>query len=669
MRRPSTAASLLAAAALAVLPPHALASRGCDELRQTTFVLHNDAVGRGLHEEPFIGFSLEVPHASLYVRNPAFRALMRHLRDATGLGRGPRIRVGGFTQDSTAYVGRFSAPGTTHAAVEAIPGIRGIITDGDVSDLALAADFNGTLTVGLNFVSAAHPEPAVAHLAALRALLPRGLLAGIEVGNEPDRFAAPRVQFRRSGGWGYGVYKAELAARLAALQASLPRGEALPPLSGPAWTQDNPPFLSHVGDFARTFGSPDGGGGAGVLGEVNVHYYPLLGCAGQHYRLRALLRSGRPHFADHLMAAARAGGVRAVIGEGNSVTCGGRAGLSDTFAAALWAVETWLDLIRVGIARFNAHGGPAYPYTPIAMEPEGVVTASPAPTPVHAPAAGAGGDPGGAGRRRALRPAGATASNTAAATASNTTGSSGGGRALWDEAGGVFALTTSERGRKRTRGQGGAAGGQQQHHSHHAARAHTRWVVRARPLYYAALVVAAATGGGAAPVSFDRFCCGHGYTCGRQTWIRPFAYRAPSGDMRLVIVNRLLPGVDAGAGAPHRLQVTAPPEGLLRSDGTHAPVARALWYVLSAPSPTAMYNVTWAGLSFDGSADGEPTAPSAPVEVVGGPGGVFFPPDLPSGSVGMLVLEAAPRHPDGGGAHSHHRSAQAASAPAGAGRR
>lgn len=554
-------ARLLLAAAVGAAATAAAAD--CDPLRQSTFYLRNDLIGRGIRS-PFTGFSLEVPHAPLYLRQPAFRELMRRLRDAWGLGVGPRIRVGGFTSETFAYSGSYSPRSARDPdRVLAIPGVGAVFGDDDVAALGLVADFNGSLTVGLNFVSPDAPGLAVGHLRALNALLPPGLLASIELGNEPDRFAAARVGFRRGSsggkGWGYSAYAAEVTARLAALRAGLrPDDTPLPPLSGPAVTQDSPVWLRRLTDYATAFGAPDGGGGSRAAAEVNVHYYPLKGCGNGAYGPGHLLGASRPDFLDALLAAAAAGNLRPVVGEGNSVTCGGQFGLSETFAAGLWAVETWLGLLTAGATRFNAHGGPSYPYTPIALE--------------------------------------------------------------------------------RARGGGGA------------------WLVRPRALYYAAHVVATAAGGRAAASGFDRACCNRAAACSRQPWVRGYAFRAQSGELRLVVINRALPGGSAGAGwrTPQALQVAAPPEGLRRADGSTTPAVRGLWYLLSAPSLGSVTNISWAGLNFDGDASGAsgaPASPLAPVELLPSRDGVFSPPGgLPPGSVGLLVLQPAAAPAAGGGA-------------------
>lgn len=72
-----------------------------------------------------------------------------------------------------------------------------------------------------------------------------------------------------------------------------------------------------------------------------------------------------------LAAAAAAAGVEFVIGEGNSVACGGMAGVSDTFAAALWVLDFLPHLSKRGVRLFNFHSGPDALYTPIGFEADG----------------------------------------------------------------------------------------------------------------------------------------------------------------------------------------------------------------------------------------------------------------------------------------------------------
>jgi hypothetical protein len=55
------------------------------------------------------------------------------------------------------------------------------------------------------------------------------------------------------------------------------------------------------------------------------------------------------------VAAARDHGIDLQISETNSVSCGGRAGISDVFAAAAWGLDWMLDLARLGVRRVNFH--------------------------------------------------------------------------------------------------------------------------------------------------------------------------------------------------------------------------------------------------------------------------------------------------------------------------
>ena len=65
------------------------------------------------------------------------------------------------------------------------------------------------------------------------------------------------------------------------------------------------------------------------------------------------------------------------MSEGNSCYNGGKAGVSDTFAAALWSADFMLDLAARGVVGVNLHGGGSGPYTPIAGSSDTGYTARP----------------------------------------------------------------------------------------------------------------------------------------------------------------------------------------------------------------------------------------------------------------------------------------------------
>ncbi len=50
------------------------------------------------------------------------------------------------------------------------------------------------------------------------------------------------------------------------------------------------------------------------------------------------------------------------VDELNSVACGGKRGVSDTFASALWAVDSLFEMARVGVSGVNFHMFPGASY-------------------------------------------------------------------------------------------------------------------------------------------------------------------------------------------------------------------------------------------------------------------------------------------------------------------
>ena len=100
--------------------------------------------------------------------------------------------------------------------------------------------------------------------------------------------------------------------------------------------------------------------------------YSQTACNGNtHSSVPGLLDNNvTAHFAEIVaapLAAARAAGIPFKIGEGNSISCGGRAGVSDVFAAALWAVDILFTAAALGLQRWNFHGMPQGPYSAIAF--------------------------------------------------------------------------------------------------------------------------------------------------------------------------------------------------------------------------------------------------------------------------------------------------------------
>jgi len=207
--------------------------------------------------------------------------------------------------------------------------------------LAARSDWRVLLTIGL-----AHYEPRTAarEAAAARSVLGRWL-AGIEVGNEPDSYA--RHAFRPLP-WSYAQYDAEVRSYRRAI-ASVAPGIAL---AGPG--------VSGSAAFRRW-------GPAEALQQrpalLTGHHYPL-GCHAVprpsiQELLSARTRRGESGSLASYRSVSRASAIAFRIDETNSVSCGGRPGISNTFASALWAVDYIAEAMSAGASGINFQGNPA----------------------------------------------------------------------------------------------------------------------------------------------------------------------------------------------------------------------------------------------------------------------------------------------------------------------
>ena len=101
---------------------------------------------------------------------------------------------------------------------------------------------------------------------------------------------------------------------------------------------------------------------------VGVHSYPLSVCRSPReatiHGLLAPSVGNAPRRMAWVVADARAAGLPAVISEANSVSCGGKAGVSDTSASAVWALRFVLAALETGFGEVSFHlsGNPYDPF-------------------------------------------------------------------------------------------------------------------------------------------------------------------------------------------------------------------------------------------------------------------------------------------------------------------
>jgi hypothetical protein len=223
----------------------------------------------------------------------------------------------------------------------------------------LVQALNLRLILDLNLITDT-PAQAAAWARAARAALPPRTITAFEIGNEPDIYSR--------AGW------------LSSIIGRTPLARPLPPaLNAPDYVRD---FLADARALAQAApGIPLAGPAlarpqldAGwitlleaaarrELSMITVHRYPYSACARPGSRAYPTLgRILSPTASDGLAAGLR----RAVLAaheadlplrvtELNSVTCGGRPGVSNAFATALWAPSTLFALLRAGVDSVDIH--------------------------------------------------------------------------------------------------------------------------------------------------------------------------------------------------------------------------------------------------------------------------------------------------------------------------
>jgi hypothetical protein len=187
-----------------------------------------------------------------------------------------------------------------------------------------------------------YDPPAAAQEAAAAQRLLGTSLAGVEIGNEPDRFVRKQM---RSPGWDFAAYVPQAAAYRAAIRAAAPGV----PIAGP----DPSTGVAGLRWVRAVAASP-------TLRPALLtdHYYPLSSC-GYRPTISELLspnvRRSESEVLGKAVAIAHARATPLRMDEANSISCEGRPGVSDTFASALWALDYTARAMAAGVAGLNFH--------------------------------------------------------------------------------------------------------------------------------------------------------------------------------------------------------------------------------------------------------------------------------------------------------------------------
>jgi hypothetical protein len=312
----------------------------------------NVHVGPRLRPLPrsYLGLSLEYWGMPLFVER--LRPLTRILRDLTVPRSGPLVlRIGGDSADRSLWDpgGRPLPQGEFRLSSSWLHAARRLLRR--LPRLRLVLD--------LNLITAS-PLRAMAFARAAWAQLPHRRIAGFEIGNEPDIYDRPYWQATIAHlAQGPAVLPAAITAR-DYLRDFLAYARALRtfapgvPLIGPAVATPQR-SLGWIALLARR--------GRPYLGALSAHRYPLSACLGPGSSnaptigrlLSARATAGLAHAVRRAVAVARRAGLPLRMTELNSVTCGGREGVSNSFATALWAPDALFELLRAGVDGVDIH--------------------------------------------------------------------------------------------------------------------------------------------------------------------------------------------------------------------------------------------------------------------------------------------------------------------------
>jgi Glycosyl hydrolase family 79 C-terminal beta domain len=319
----------------------------------TVVTVNPDSVVRPV-PSGFVGLSFEYSAVPWYTGsdpravNPVFEELVRNLAP----GQSPSIRIGGNSTDTTWWPA---------AGIRRPPGVSYTLSRRWMSlTAALARDTGARLIMGID-LEAGVPALAVAEARAFLSRFGESRLRAFEIGNEAPRYglfpwyhAGPgQPVLARRPSYSFQDFSREYATVAGRLPRSVPL--AGPTLGGPLWMENLAPFVSS---------EPR-------LGLVSFHHYPFNRCFIPLYSPvyptipRLLSRSGSRGFESSLeqyIGIARAHGLPFRIDELNSVACGGKRGVSDRFASALWILDTLFDLVRIGVSGVNIHMFPGASY-------------------------------------------------------------------------------------------------------------------------------------------------------------------------------------------------------------------------------------------------------------------------------------------------------------------
>ena len=346
--------ALLLAAAVAVLgdvDPDSAAATAADPTYTAT--VGSNPSGASM-PQGFTGVSLEYGALHTYTGrdpnhvNPVLIQLLRNLAPA---GQASVLRIGGNSADKTWWPMRGQIPpgGVTYS-----------LNNGWIRTTRALADALGAhMIMGVN-LAGGRPAVAATEARALLAGIGRSTIQAFEIGNEPDvygifpwyRDRRGRVFFARGHSWNLSRYIAQFSKWRSALPSA--------PVTGPSFAE-----LTWLTGLSQFISAEPG------LKLLTLHRYPLRACLTDtsdpsYPTIPNLLAdrssAGLAQAVAPYVTTAHSSGLQFRLDEMNSASCSGKKGVSNTFASALWVLDTLYNLASVGVDGVNVHSLPGAAY-------------------------------------------------------------------------------------------------------------------------------------------------------------------------------------------------------------------------------------------------------------------------------------------------------------------
>ena len=347
MDRRGFLASSLAASGAALASPLSIAGlRGSGRFR---LAVYPEKLGNPIAPD-FTGLSYETSQLSdpsFFSRQNAPLAAFHRRLGSAGI-----LRLGGNTSEFSVWSPTAASIQPTSEALGPDtgrhPAPRRPVTPLAVRNLRGFLELSGwRLIYGLN-MGTESPETVAAEAAYVAGVM-GDRLAAFQLCNEPDLFHKNGL---RPADYDYRQFASEWRRYFRALRQRLPRA----PVAGPD-TASNNGWLLRFADEQRH-----------DVAFLTQHYYAEGPPADPSMTIERLLRPSPRLEAEFnaVAAARRRTGLPFRMAETNSCYQGGKPGVSDTFASALWAADLMYRLAQAGALGVNFHGGGYGWYAPVA---------------------------------------------------------------------------------------------------------------------------------------------------------------------------------------------------------------------------------------------------------------------------------------------------------------